>query len=280
MLVAVLVPHIGITINGARRWLYFGFQFQPSELLKLALVMYLAAWFATKEKTIHHITQSIAPLLIILSFMVLLVIMQPDMGTLSILVLIALAMYFFAGAKISHFAVIFGFLGIAMIVLALVSPYRFNRIKTFLDPSHDTQGVSYHINQALIGIGAGGFFGRGLGHSVQKLSYLPEPVGDSIFAIAIEELGFLGACVLVGLFVGLALCGVAVAVQTHDMFGKLLVLGCMVWIFGQAMINMAAISGIIPLTGLPLPFVSYGSSSLISLLAALGIVTNIAQEQG
>ncbi len=276
-MVLVFVPHLGVSINGARRWIHLGMQFQPSEFLKLSLVLYLAAWFSTRERDIGHLSKAVVPLLLILGVMGILLILQPDMGTLSLLVLIAMAMYFLAGAKWSHFGAIILLFGIAALVLALVSPYRFNRVKTFLDPGHDTQGVSYHINQALIGIGSGGVFGRGFGQSVQKVNYLPEPVGDSIFAIAVEELGLVGGVVLLSLFGLLSIAIALVGYRANDSFGRLVALGCAVWLFGQAFVNIAAISGIIPLTGLPLPFVSYGSSSMISIMSGLGIVVNIAE---
>ncbi|MBI4160438.1 MAG: FtsW/RodA/SpoVE family cell cycle protein, partial [Candidatus Yanofskybacteria bacterium] len=202
---------------------------------------------------------------------------QPDMGTLIVVTMLAISLYFFAGAKLSQFFIMMLVLAVLLGALAVAEPYRFDRLKAFLNPTVDTQDTSYHINQALLGIGAGGLFGRGFGQSQQKFNYLPEPVGDSIFSIFVEELGFAGAAVLLSLFTWLILAITAVARRTHNEFAKLLVAGVAVWIGGQAFVNIAAISGLIPLTGVPLPFISFGSSSLVSVMAGLGIVANISK---
>ncbi len=276
LLVAVFLPHIGLGLKGANRWIQvMGISFQPSEFLKISLILYLAAWFSNRESAAHSI-ETIIPLMLVLGFIGLLLVLQPDFGTLGIVIIIAMGVYFFAGAKLLHLCAIIAFFLLALVVLSFISPYRFDRIKAFVDPAADRQGVSYHINQALLGIGSGGFMGLGFGKSLQKQNYLPEPVGDSIFAVIVEELGFVGAAVLIGLFAALTLTLIAIARSTSDPFGQLITLGVGVWIFGQALINIAAISGIIPLTGLPLPFISFGSSALVALLASLGIVANIA----
>ncbi len=277
-LVLVFMPYLGVTLKGAHRWiLFYGVQIQPSEFLKFALIVYLAAWFASKEKLIDNISYAVIPLIIILSFITLLLLLQPDIGTLGIIISIVLSVYFFAGAKLSHFAtLVFVFLAL-MVLLGFLAPYRYDRIKAFISPSEDKQGVSYHINQALVAIGSGGVFGLGFGQSQQKKDYLPEPVGDSIFAIFVEEMGFVGACFLLGIFMSLLTYMTIVAFKTPDIFGRLLILGSAIWIFGQVFINIAAITGLIPLTGLPLPFISFGSSSLVTILSALGICTNVAR---
>jgi len=279
LLVLVFVPGIGYSVKGAQRWVGFKFlSFQPSEFLKLALIIYLAAWFGRYEGRINTGLRSIAPFFLVFGFAGLLLLLQPDMGTLVLITLIALSMYFFAGAKFSHFIVLILVLAILLGTFSVLEPYRFDRLKAFFNPTADKQGAAYHINQALLGIGSGGIFGLGFGQSQQKLfNYLPEPVGDSIFAIIVEELGFVGAIVLLALFLMLALVLINVAGNVHNQFGKLLALGVMTWIIGQAIVNISAISGLIPLTGIPLPFISFGSSSLVTMLAGLGIVANISR---
>ena len=276
LMVLVFVPGVGYGLRGAQRWINLGFfTFQPSEILKLTLIIYLAAWFSRRDGRLSAGPQSAAPFFIVMTFVGALLVLQPDMGTLVLVTLIAIAMYFFAGVKLSHFLFLILILGVLLGALAVVEPYRFDRLKAFWDPNADKQGVSYHVNQAMIGIGSGGIFGLGFGQSRQKFNYLPEPVGDSIFAIVVEELGFVGGVFLLSLFVMLSLALINIA-RNATPFGKLLVIGIAVWISGQAFINIAAISGLIPLTGLPLPFISFGSSSLVSVLIGLGIVSNIA----
>ncbi len=279
LLVLVFVPGIGYSFKGAQRWVGFKFlSFQPSEFLKLTLIIYLAAWFSRYEGRINVGLHSIAPFFLVFGFAGLLLLLQPDMGTLVLITLIALSMYFFAGAKLSHFAVLILVLAILLGTFSVLEPYRFDRLKTFFNPAADKQGAAYHINQALLGIGSGGIFGLGFGQSQQKeFNYLPEPVGDSIFAIIVEELGFVGAIALLALFLMLALVLINIARNVHNQFGKLLVLGIMAWITGQAIVNISAISGLIPLTGIPLPFISFGSSSLVTMLAGLGIVASVSR---
>ncbi len=279
LLVMIFIPSFGVNLKGAHRWLNFGlFQFQPSEFLKFALILYLAAWFSSRDRNHEKVILTLVPLILILVFISSLLILQPDLGTLGIVVIIAIAMYFFAGAKIKHFAGL-GVLFLSfMLILALVAPYRSDRLKAFISPTEDTLGVAYHINQALIGIGSGGVFGVGFGQSRQKQAYLPEPVGDSIFAIITEEIGFLGAAILILLYLVLITVMIFLALRVQDSFGRLLVLGASVWLASQFFINVASISGIIPLTGVPLPLISQGSSSLVALMSMFGIVVNIAKQ--
>ena len=277
MLVAVFIPGIGVGIRGAQRWLDFGIAtVQPAEFLKLSLVLYLAAWFAKRNESAKSLA-SYVPFFTVLGCVALLLVLQPDFGTLGIVVLIGLTMYFFSGVSIKHFAVFIAIALVMLVVLSLAAPYRFNRIKTFLDPQSDKQGSSYHINQALISMGSGGLFGLGYGQSRQKFNYLPEPAGDSIFALMVEEIGFAGGIAFLILLCLFLLSLLQIAQQTNDLFGRLFVLGVVAWIGGQAFVNIAAISGLIPLTGVPLPLVSYGSSSLVSIMAAMGIVRNVGR---
>lgn len=277
LMVLVLVPSLGVGVKGAQRWLDLRVAtIQPSEFLKFALIIYLAAWFSRRSKGNVGIGDLI-PFFLILGLVGVLLILQPDFGTLGIVMIIAIAMYFFSGAKLWHFGILIAVIALLLVVLSIAAPYRFNRIKAFLNPQEDKQGTSYHINQALISIGSGGVFGLGYGQSQQKVAYLPEPVGDSIFAVIVEEMGFVGGVVLVALFLLLLMSLMQIAKTSPDLFGRLFVLGFAVWIGGQAFINIAAISGLMPLTGVPLPLISFGSSSLVSLMAGMGIVHNIAK---
>ncbi|OGN33052.1 MAG: hypothetical protein A3I39_03215 [Candidatus Yanofskybacteria bacterium RIFCSPLOWO2_02_FULL_47_9b] len=212
-----------------------------------------------------------------LGFVATLLAKQPDVGTLIVVSVIAIGMYFVAGVTWKQLG---GIALIAIIGLALLirfEPYRWDRLKSFMNPDQDPRGISYQVNQATIAIGSGGLFGVGFGQSSQKVGFLPEVVGDSIFAIIAEELGYVGAMATVGLFVFLCFTLTQIAVRTRDPFGRLLVSGVNIWIMAQAFVNIAAISGLIPLTGIPLPFISYGGTAEIALLASLGIVYNIAR---
>ncbi len=278
LVVLIFIPGFGVTVKGAQRWVNLGdFSFQPAEFLKLAIILYLAAWFSRRDSHISgHWAYSVVPFLLVLGFVGLLLILQPDIKTLALITLISMSLYFFAGAKPAHIMIFFLAFGLVLAALSL-EPYRFNRIKTYLNPSVDQQGASYHINQALLGVGSGGIFGLGYGQSKQKINYLPEPVGDSIFAVIVEEMGFVGGAVVLGLFLVLMLTLVKIANNARDQFAKLYVLGVAVWIIAQAFVNIGAILNLIPLTGVPLPFFSFGSSSLVAILASLGIATNMAR---
>src|SRR3989344_4506840 len=201
-IVLVFVPDIGIGLKGANRWVsLWGLSFQPSEILKLAMVIYLAAWFGSRDERVKSWSYNVAPFFVVISFIGLLLALQPDVGTLAVVVLIALGIYFVAGSNPKHLFAIVAIFIIAVAGLIFIEPYRFNRIKTFLDPSLDPRGISYQLNKYLIAIGSGGLFGNGYNESTQKWGFLPEVVNDSIFAIVVEELGFVGAMVLVGLFI-------------------------------------------------------------------------------
>lgn len=279
LMMLVFVPKFGYGLKGATRWLSFGgFSFQPSEILKLSMIIYLAAWFGNRDERIKNWTYGTAPFLIVLSFVGVLLLMQPDIGTLIVVTLISASIYFFAGSPMKHFFILGLIVVAALVSMVLLEPYRFDRLKTFIDPSIDPKGISYQVNQSLISIGSGGMFGVGFGKSTQKFGFLPEVINDSIFAIVAEELGFIGAMILLGLFVLFALLLVWSANNISDKFGKLLIMGVASWVIGQAFINIAAISGLLPLTGIPLPFVSYGGTAMMTLLAGMGIVLNVARK--
>jgi len=277
-LILIFFGDMGSKIYGASRWLKLGpFSFQPSEMLKLSLIIYLAAWLESRREKIREFSEGLIPFLAIIIFIGFLLMKQPDMGTLGILTLVAVSIFFASGSKMEHIFLMIGLGLVAFFSLVFSSPYRRDRLAVFNNLGEDLQGVGYHVNQALIAIGSGGIFGVGLGKSLQKFNYLPEPVGDSIFAIIGEELGLLGATLLIVLFLIFAYRGFRVALSAPDVFGRLLATGIVSWIIFQAIINIAAIVGTIPLTGVPLPFISYGGTSMVFLLSGVGILLNVSK---
>ena len=283
MLIAVFLPGVGFSFGGAQRWIHLGpLFFQPSELAKLAVVVFLAAWLDKRGKGIKELMTGVVPFIAIIAVFSVLIIAQPDLGTLSVIAVVAMAMFFVAGARLWHIVSI-ALAALGLLALAIkLEPYRLARFTTFLNPAADPQGTGYQINQALLAVGSGGWFGQGLGQSRQKYSYLPEPAGDSIFAVMAEELGFVRTALVVFTFLLLAQQGYSVARRAPDNFAKLLVVGITTWFVAQAFINMGAIIGVLPLTGIPLPFISFGGTALVVSLAAAGILVNVsryAQEQ-
>lgn len=278
LLILVFIPPFSFSYGGANRWIHVGsFSFQPGELVKLSFILYLAAWLSSKQKEISDFSAGFIPFLTITGGVGLLLMLQPDIGTLGVLTLTAAMMYFAAGACLSHLFLVFS-MGIGgLFGLIKLAPYRLNRLISFLHPDVDPLGIGYQITQATLAIGSGGIFGLGFGRSGQKYNYLPEVFGDSIFAVFAEEMGFIGAIILISLFLLLVLRGFRIAKNTPDLFGKYAAIGITCWIAVQAFVNIAAISGLIPLTGIPLPFVSYGSSALAVNLAAVGILVNISK---
>ncbi len=279
LLVLVFIPGFGTTVYGAARWVVIGpLSFQPSEVMKFAIILYLAAWLSSKghAKT-SDFFEGLVPFLALLSVVGFLIIKQPDTGTLGLIFLIALAIFFASGANIFHILALFGSGLIFLFILIKMAPYRMQRFLVFMNPEHDPLGFGYQMTQALLALGSGGLFGVGLGQSRQKFNYLPEPVTDSIFAVLGEEMGLIGTVVVVSLFLFVAWRGLRIAAYAPDEFGRLLAVGIVSWIVFQALINISAITGLIPLTGIPLPFISYGGTSLAVLLAAVGILLNISK---
>jgi cell division protein FtsW len=276
----VFIPAIGVESGGASRWIKIaGFTFQPVELLKLGVVVYLAAWFSSAQvrARMHKPMYGIIPLIIILSIIGILLLLQPDTGSLAVIILAATAIYVTAGARLRDLAILTGVGTVALALLALVKPYIKIRLFTFLNPAADPLGAGYQIQQSLISIGSGGWFGRGYGQSIQKFDYLPEPIGDSIFAVYAEEFGLIGSFLLIAIFVFLAHRGLQIARRAPDDFGRLLVVGIVILIVSQSFINIASMLGIFPLTGLPLLFISHGGSALLIALAEIGIVLNVSR---
>jgi len=270
-LLLVLIPGVGTKALGARRWINLaGFSFQPSEFIKISLCIYLAAWLQGKK--------AILPFLALIFFLVGLIALQPDMGTGIVILITAFLVYFVSGGSTGKL-IMFSFIGLILgIFLIISSEYRSNRVKTFLNPSQDPLGTSYHMRQILMALGSGGLSGVGLGQSKQKYQYLPESTGDSIFAVIAEETGFFGSTVLISLFLFLIYIGLKIAENAKDQFGRLLACGLTCWIGVQAFVNFAAMVSLLPLTGIPLPLVSYGGSSLIVSMMSIGILISIARD--
>lgn len=279
LLALVFVPGIGYGYGEAKRWIALGpFSLQPIELTKLSFILYLAALLSKKREINDQvIKESFIPFLAVLGIIGCLVLYQPNLSALVIIILMAGFIYFLAGIKISYLLAMAGLASVAFFALIKTAAYRVHRLTVFLHPELDPQGIGYQINQALLAIGSGGLFGLGLGHSVQKWKYLPEAVSDSIFAIAAEELGLIGASLIIILFILLAWRGLKIARNAPDRFGYLLAGGIISWLFLQAFVNIAAISGLIPLTGMPLPFISYGGSAIVVSLAGMGILVSVSK---
>jgi len=278
---AVMVPGVGITVNGATRWLGAGpVQFQPSELLKVALMLYSAGLLASRPSCLGSVRDLCRPLLIVVGAACLLLLKQPDMGTAMVISFSTFALLLGAGARMRHLATIFLALGALAMVFALAAPYRRDRLLSFVDPWHDAAGIGFQAAQAQIALGSGGLFGVGLGESVQKNFYLPEAHTDMILAIVGEELGVMGVAALAALYGLIAYAGFRAAKAARDRYAKLLAAGLTALILTQAALNFFAVLGMAPLTGVPLPFVSYGSSNLIVLLGAMGLVLNVAANRG
>jgi len=279
LLVAVLVPGIGFKVGNARRWISKGPIFlQPAELVKLALIFYISSWIDKRRHEIDDFYYGIIPSLLIIGLVAGLIILEPDIGTMLVVTVTSFALLFAGGSKLRHLLWIMVSGVVAMLILVKLQPYRLARLTTFLNPSADPQGSGYQINQALLAIGSGGFFGQGYGNSRQKYNFLPEVMGDSIFAVTVEELGFLRGGLIFGLYALFAFRGLNIAGRAPDIFGKMLATGIVVWIVFQALINVGAITGLLPLTGIPLPLISYGSSSMIVVLAGMGILLNISKQ--
>jgi len=234
--------------------------------------------FAKNIEGIKDAAYGLKPFLVIVGSIVFLIMLQPDMGTMVIIAITAFIIFYVAGAPLKHLAwILLGASGLFLLLIKL-APYRAARFTVFLNPALDPQGIGYHINQALLAIGSGGIFGLGLGHSRQKYLYLPEVTGDSVFAVIAEELGLIFAIVLIMIFLFLMYRGLQIARSAPDNFGKLVAVGITVWIVLQAFINIAAMVTLVPLTGIPLPFISYGSSALATSLAAMGILISISKQ--
>ncbi len=276
----VFIPQLGISAGGAKRWIAVGgLSFQTSELLKIGAVIYYSAWLSKMKKKVGTIQYGLLPLVTIISITGIVLLLQPDTDTFLVIVMALLAMFIVGGGKWKHLFII-GLVGIVLLsALVAYKPYLRSRVLTFIDPTQDMLGSSYQINQSLIAIGSGGITGRGFGQSLQKFTFLPEPNGDSIFSVAAEEFGFIGSSIILSLFLLLAMVGLKIANNTPESFGRLTVIGLVILIVSQSFINISAMVGLIPLSGIPLVFISQGGSSLLFSLLSMGIVLNIAKSK-
>jgi cell division protein FtsW len=279
--IAVMIPGIGVTVNGATRWLGAGaFQFQPSELLKVSLVLYAAQLLAARPHSVRTIATMAKPLLLVVAVAFALLMKQPDMGTTMVICFAIGALLVAAGTPMRNLALIGGTLAFLATILAVAEPYRRERLLSFIDPFADAGDTGFQAVQALTAIGHGGLFGVGLGESVQKIFYLPEAHTDMILAVIGEELGVVGILGLIGLYGMIGYAGLRVAKNARDLYSKLLAAGITSLILAQACLNFFAVMGLAPLTGVPLPFVSYGNSNLIVMLGGMGLLLNVAAHGG
>lgn len=280
LLIAVFIPGVGEVRNSARSWISIGgIGFQPVEFVKLFFIIYLATWLS--EKPLSEIRDwygGLLPFFFNAGVLIVLLLLQPDIGSMLLFAIISITVFFIGGASIKQMGAIIGFAALSIPLLFVTASYRLARFTAFLNPEADPTGTGYHIYQALIAIGSGGIFGKGFGNSVQKFYYLPEVAGDSIFAVIAEELGFVFVVALIVLFFLLFQRGLRAASYAPDVYGKLLAVGISSWIMWQAFLNIGAIIGVLPLTGLPLPFISQGGTSLVALLAGVGILYSISKQ--
>lgn len=278
----VFLPLLGFSSGGATRWLKLGLiSFQPSELLKLTFILYLASWLSSKTakvKSKDELSNNFFVFLIIIGIISILLILQPDVSTLVIIITVATLMYFLSNTPSWHTILIFILLVIGLIFLIKIAPYRMNRILVFLNPEWDPMGKGYQSNQALIAVGSGGVLGLGLGLSLQRFGSLPQSISDSIFAIFAEETGFIGSTILTLLYLIFFWRGFKIGKENQDKFAKLVAFGITFWITLQAFVNMGSMIGILPLSGIPLPFISYGGSALFSELVGVGLLLNISKQ--
>ncbi len=274
----VFVPSLSLSHGGARRWISIGnFQFQPVEFLKIGFIFYFAAWLSWVKQRSRELAFGAIPLCISLGVVAFVLFKQPDTKSFILIATASLAMLFVSGISWKY---ILGMLAIALVLfggLVAFRPYVRERVQTFLNPSHDPSGSSFQLRQSLIAIGSGGIAGRGLGQSVQKFTYLPEPQGDSIFAVIGEEFGFIGTTLIVVLYLMFALRGIRIAYRAPDSFSRLLVTGIIILITAQVFMNIASITGLFPLTGVPLVFMSHGGTSLMVSLGMVGLLLNISR---
>jgi cell division protein FtsW len=280
LLVLIFIPDVGVKIGGSTRWIKIGnFTFQPVEIAKLALIVYMARFLSKKNDYVKSFKRGILPFLIIISVYLGLLCAQPDFGSVILIVFLAFILLFIGGARVLHL-VSLGSVAIVFIAIGvLLAPYRIQRVLTFVNPWNDPEGTGYHIIQSFYALGSGGVLGTGLGEGVQKLHYLPTPHTDFIFSVIGEELGFVGTSILVILFMIVVWRGIHISLKTEDRFGSLLAIGISCLIGIQTIINIGVATGSLPSKGITLPFISYGGSSLVVSLIAIGVLLNISKNR-
>lgn len=279
LLLLVFIPGLSASYGKARSWInVFGFSLQPSEFVKISFLLYLAAWLDRRKNNLKDISKGIGPFVFVLGFIGFLMLLQPDFGTLFIIGFTSLIVYYVAGGSKKHitYILLFGFIG--FVIMVNLRPYQMDRIKCMMDPGYSPDDICFQINQSLIAVGSGGFLGRGFGESRQKFSYLPEVSSDSIFAIIGEEMGMLFGVILLTLYFVIFYRGVMIAKKAPDGYGRILAIGIVTWLAAQAIINIGGIINLMPMTGVPLPFISYGGSAMLASLLAIGILVNISKQ--
>jgi len=279
LLVLVFIPGIRAEHGTASSWInVFGYSFQPSELVKISFLIYLATWLEAKKGELGSFASGVVPFLAILGVISLLMLAQPDLGTLAIIAFTAMMVFFSGGGRVVHIALAVLLAGLVLfLMLSMKTSYQSDRFKCLKDPEYSAQDKCYQINQSLIAVGSGGFFGRGLGESRQKFMYLPEVWGDSIFPIIAEEVGFFFSALLILLFLFMFYRGLLIAKHAPDLYGSTLAIGIVSWLAIQTFLNIGGMINLIPMTGVPLPFVSAGGSAVLSSLLAMGILANISK---
>jgi cell division protein FtsW len=279
LLFVVLVPGLGVQAMGSSRWVGFGqFRLQPSELMKLALTLFAADFIARRLDEDAADRRIIGPLLIVTGFVCVLILAQPDMGTAMVLGVIALALLFVSGVRLGPVMKVMAALAGLALIVAVASPYRRARLLSFVDPSAHSSGSGYQVMQSLIGLGSGHLVGAGLGGGQAQWGFLPNAHTDFIFSVIGEQLGIAGALVVLCLLAAFMWLGIRAAVQSPDRFGALLSLGLVAWVGAETLINVGAVVGVLPVTGIPLPFISFGGSSLVITMAAAGVLVNVARQ--
>lgn len=278
--ILVFAPKIGVSFNGARRWLSLGgISFQPAEFLKIAFVIYFAAWLSGIKEKVATFKYGLLPFLILISIIGAILLKQPDTDGLVVIALSGLGIFITAGGRWRDLLFLILILFIGITITAYSRPYVMERFTTFFNPANDSRGAGYQIQQSLNAIGSGQMFGRGFGQSIQKFNFLPESIGDSIFAVAAEEFGFAGSSVIIFVFVFFVFRGFKIALKSPDMFGGLLVVGIVILVISQSFINIASMLGVIPLSGLPLIFFSQGGTAMFFTLAEMGIILNVSRHR-
>lgn len=280
LMLFVFIPHVGICLKGACRWINLGsVTLQPAEVYKIGFILYLSAWLASVKQKAGTFKLGTMPFLILIGITGALVLMQPDTDTFIVITIAGFGVFITAGGKWRDMIIMCLIGAVALGGLVLARPYLMDRIQTYINPAADPTGNGYQIQQSLIAIGSGGLFGRGFGQSIQKFNFLPEPIGDSIFAVAAEEFGFVGAVLIILLYLAFTFQGFRIAMRAPDTFSALLVVGIIVLITVQSFLNIAAMLAITPLSGTPLLFISHGGTALFFALASVGIVLNVSRYQ-
>ncbi|MCX7710928.1 MAG: stage V sporulation protein E [Clostridia bacterium] len=278
LLILVLIPGVGSKVNGSQRWFIYGpLNLQPSEIAKLAVILFYSYSLSKRKDQLQYFFKGLLPYLVLIGVFAALLLLEPHLSGTLLIAMVACIILFNAGAKISHFILLSLPAGAGIVVAVITSPYRLARVTSFLDPWKDLQGDGWQVVQSLYAIGSGGLFGRGLGRSMQKFLYIPEPHNDFIFSIIAEELGFIGVVSILILFLIFIWRGIKISINAPDLFGSLVAVGVTSLVAVQVLVNVAVVTSSMPVTGMPLPFFSYGGTSVVFLLFGIGVLLNISR---